>query len=401
MFGSAGEGGVKLLTFGTLYPDRSRPRHGIFVETRLRQLLAQGDMEAVVVAPVPWFPFDHPVFGEYASYARVPAHEVRHGVAVHHPRYPMIPKLGMTLAPWLMALAVLPKLRRIVRDGYDFDAIDAHYFYPDGVAATLLGRWLGKPVVITARGTDVNLIPRYHLPRRMIQWAARHCAAIVTVSHALRDTLLALGADGERTVALRNGIDLNMFQPIDRRVAREHIGVSGPMLLSVGHLIEGKGHHVAIRALADLPGFQLQIIGEGPMRMELAQLAHRYGVASRVRFEATLSQDLLSYYYSAADALVLASSREGMPNVVLEALACGTPVVATAVGGVPEILTTSAAGVLMSDYSPESLALGIRQLLSDYPERIATRRYAEHFGWAETAEGLRRLFARVAAEPAA
>ena len=119
---------------------------------------------------MPWFPSRAARFGEYAGYARIPARDVRHGIAIDYPRYPVIPKVGMSLAPVLMALAVLPRLRAIIADGYDFDAIDAHYVYPDGVAAAWLGRQLGKPVVITARGSDLNVLPQYPLPRRMIRW---------------------------------------------------------------------------------------------------------------------------------------------------------------------------------------------------------------------------------------
>src|SRR5688572_15378770 len=125
---------MKLLTFSTLYPNAARPIHGIFVETRLRELLASGQVESKVVAPVPWFPIRHAAFGDYARHASVPAEERRHGVEVLHPRYPLIPKLGMTAAPLLLAQAMKPTIRKLLQR-YDFDAIDAHYLYPDGVAA--------------------------------------------------------------------------------------------------------------------------------------------------------------------------------------------------------------------------------------------------------------------------
>ncbi|MBW8066835.1 MAG: glycosyltransferase family 4 protein, partial [Ferrovum sp.] len=155
---------MRLLTFSSLYPNATKPHHGIFVETRLRQLLDTQPVEARVMAPVPWFPFTHERFGDYARQARVPQREVRRGISIEHPRYPLIPKFGMNLAPWGMALACLPLLRAQIRHGQDFDLIDAHYFYPDGVAATLLGRWLKKPVLITARGSDLNLLPDYPIP---------------------------------------------------------------------------------------------------------------------------------------------------------------------------------------------------------------------------------------------
>ena len=176
---------LRLLTFSTLYPNAVQHRHGIFVEQRLRQLLRSGAgnnaVETKVVAPVPWFPLPQRRFGRYGEYARVPADEYRHGIDVYHPRYPVIPRIGMHLAPGLLAAAVKPTLRRLRQRGFDFQLIDAHYFYPDGVAAVALGRQLGVPVTVTARGSDLNLIADFPLPRRMIRWAAAHSAGLITV----------------------------------------------------------------------------------------------------------------------------------------------------------------------------------------------------------------------------
>ena len=150
------------------------PNFGVFVENRLRHLLATGEVEARVVAPVPWFPSRHPRFGGYARWASVPFAETRDGIEVSHPRYPLPPKLGMLPHPFLMAAGTLATVLRLRRTGFAFDLIDAHYFYPDGVAALLLGAWLDRPVAITARGTDLNLYPqRFPLVRRMIAWAAK------------------------------------------------------------------------------------------------------------------------------------------------------------------------------------------------------------------------------------
>ncbi|WP_419880058.1 glycosyltransferase, partial [Hydrogenophaga borbori] len=159
---------MKVLLFSSLFPSGVRPIHGIFVETRLRELVKSGEVQAKVVAPVPWFPSTAKRFGEYAQFAATPRREERNGLEVFHPRYLLLPKVGMNLAPWAMALAALPLLRRLQREGFDFDLIDAHYYYPDGVAAGLLAKWLGKPFVVTARGTDLNLIPQYAYPRRLI-----------------------------------------------------------------------------------------------------------------------------------------------------------------------------------------------------------------------------------------
>src|SRR5436309_9492989 len=172
---------MRTLTFATLYPNLSQRRHGIFVEQRLRHLVASGAVESRVVAPVPWFPSARRCFGRYGVYARVPRREVRHGIEILHPRYPVIPKVGMSAAPFLLAAAARGAVAELVAGGFDFDLIDAHYLYPDGVAAILLGRWLGKPVVLSALGDDVITLPLYALPRRMILWAVAGSAGVLPV----------------------------------------------------------------------------------------------------------------------------------------------------------------------------------------------------------------------------
>jgi glycosyltransferase involved in cell wall biosynthesis len=387
---------MKVLTFTTLYPNAARPAHGIFVETRLRQLLASGQVESTVVAPVPWFPFTHSAFGAYATQARAPRAETRNEIEVLHPRFPALPKIGMTLAPLLLYRAVLSLVERLRRER-GFDLIDAHYFYPDGVAAAMLGRRLGVPVVITARGTDVNLIAQRRFPRRMIRWAARQAAAVVAVSGALKDKLSALGVERERIHVLRNGVDLELFHPEGRDEVRADLDLRRPTLLSVGNLLAFKGHGVVIEALSLLQEYELVIAGDGPDRAAFEALARECGVSGRVRFVGSLSQQDLRRYYCAADALVLASSREGWPNVLLEAMACGTPVIATEVGGVPEIVTSRNGGTVVKERSAPALARAVRELLAQPPERAATRRFAEQFGWGATTRGQLQLFRQVLA----
>lgn len=387
---------MKVLTFSTLYPSAARPIHGIFVETRLRELLKSGEVDARVVAPVPWFPFRHGGFGVYAQHANAPSREQRNGIEVLHPRYIAIPKVGMTPAPWLLAQAVKPVLATLL-SRFDFDCIDAHYLYPDGVAAAILGRHFRKPVVITARGSDVTQIPSYRLPRAMIRWAARRAAGLITVSRALKEGLVALGVADHRVTVLRNGVDLERFQPLAREAARAELGLRRTTLLSVGHLIPRKAHDLTIRALELLPESDLLIVGDGPERASLAALAAQLGLSARVRFVAPRLQDELPRYYSAADALVLASSREGWANVLLEAMACGTPVVASDVGGAAELVTTPAAGVLFDRREPAALARAIRQVIDGGRDRANTRRHAEQFSWSATTRGQLEMFRSVLA----
>lgn len=386
---------MKILTFSTLYPNGARPGLGVFVETRLRQLLESRRVEARVVAPVPWFPSANARFGRYAAFARAPREETRYGIEVMHPRYLSVPGIGMSAAPYLLAAGARPLMQSMLRRGYDFDIIDAHYFYPDGVAAAMLGKKLGKPVVITARGTDINLLPQYALPRRMILWAAKCAAALVTVSSALKTALTQLGVDAGKITVLRNGVDTRLFNPADRALQRARLGLSGTVLLMVGNLVPLKEHALVLRALAEFPDACLLIIGEGGEERNLKTLAAALRIQDRVRFLGAMPQDQLPAFYAAADALVLASSREGWPNVLLEAMACGTPVVSTAVGGTPEIVAAPEAGVLMTGRSASAVVEALQRLLRNYPDRGLTRRYAERFSWDDTTRGQLALFDRI------
>lgn len=391
---------LRILTFSTLFPSSVRPTHGIFVETRLRELLKSGRVEARVVAPVPWFPSTDPRWGDYAKFAATPAREQRNGLDVLHPRYLLAPKVGMTSAPLTLALGARAAVQRVLDEGFDFDLIDAHYYYPDGVAAALLARWFGKPLTITARGTDLNLIPQHALPRRMIEWAARRAAGSIGVCAALMDVLRGWGHDPARLHTLRNGVDLERFRPLPPLAMRAELGVEGdPLLLSVGHLIERKGHHIAIEALALLarqrPGARLVIIGEGQERAALTALATRLGVADKVRLTGALPNTELLKWYSAADVLLLCSSREGWANVLLESMACGTPVVATDIWGTPEVVARPEAGRLVAKRTGAGFAAGIEALLAAGVDRAATRRYAEGFSWQATTDGQLHLFSAI------
>ncbi len=386
---------LKILTFSTLFPNAVQPAHGVFVENRLRHLIAGGNVEAHVVAPVPWFPFKSNWFGHYADFAKVPRIEQRHGLTIHHPRYPLIPKVGTNIAPTCMYSFVKPFVAKLMRQGLEFDLIDSHYFYPDGVAAVRMARAFDKPVTITARGTDLNLLPQYPVPRRQIVWAATHAQGLITVCQALKDELIALDIPDDKIRVLRNGVDLEMFQPADRDSARETLGLTGRTLLSVGLLIERKGHDLIVSALRHLPDTTLLIAGDGPERASLEKLAADEGVAGRVRFLGRVGHASLRDVYGAVDALVLASSREGWANVLLEAMACGTPVVASNVWGTPEIVADPVAGVLMANRTPNDLADAVEALFTTLPDRDATRRYAEQFSWDATTNGQETLFAEI------
>jgi glycosyltransferase involved in cell wall biosynthesis len=377
---------ISLLTVTNLYPSEARPRHGIFVEQRLRRLVETGHVRACVIAPVPHRP------GE-------PDHiepAVRHGIPVRYCPFAVVRGLTTPFHPVLMARAARRALATLRETDRDFDLVDGQFLYPDGVAAARLARALGKPLVLTARGSDVNVALRERLAGRSIRWAASRAAAIVAVSADLRERMVERGLPAGKIAVLRNGVDLDLFKPGDRTRLRADLGFDGPTLLAVGNLVPEKGYDLALEGLARLPGATLVVLGRGPEEPRLRSYADALGLSGRVRWLAPVPQEQLARHYAAADLTVLASTREGMPNVLLESLACGTPVVATAVGGAPEVVTDPVAGRLLCTRSAEDLASACRALLDSPPPRDAVRAHGERFGWQEPIAAQLALYQRVA-----
>lgn len=388
--------GLRVLTFTSLFPSVARPRHGIFVETRLRHLVRDAGIDARVVAPVPWFPFRSSAFGTYARYAATPRRTTRDsGLEVSHPRYLMLPRMGVAFQPDSMARAAARDVAEWQRAGWQPDIVDAHYFYPDGVAAALLAARLGVPLVITARGTDVNVLGRLPGPARRILWAARQAAAVIAVSTRLKQALVEIGVEESKVVVVRNGVDADLFCPQDQVAARERLGLPpGRLAACVGNLVPEKGFALAIEALRGLDGFNLVIVGDGPSREDLFQLARRLGVEQRVRFVSAMPQQQLRDLYSSADVLLLTSTREGWPNVVLESLACGTPVVALDVGAVGEMITSPQVGRIVTTRDATQLASAVRDAIGSAgsPEQIHD--HAATFDWASVSRAQIEVMAR-------
>lgn len=388
----------RVLTFSSLYPSVARPRHGVFVETRLLNLIRDCPVDSRVIAPVPWFPFSGQRFGRYGQFAATPRSASRNGVPTTHPRYLMLPKLGVSFQPDAMARAVLGDIAALGRAGWVPEVIDSHYLYPDGVAAAIVARELGLPFVMTARGTDVNVLARLPGPGARILWAARQAAAVITVSSRLADSLRECGVEESKLTVLRNGVDIEVFRPIDPARARLRLALpAGRIAACVGNLVAEKGQALAIKMLVKLTELSLVIVGEGPLRAELAELSRTLGVEGRVRFLPNMAQRELADLYSAVDLLLVTSVREGWPNVVLEALACGTPVVALDVGAVREMLTEPRVGRIVASRDPEALARGVVELLQAPADRECIRRHAAAFDWRSVSLGQWAVFDRAVA----
>jgi len=388
---------IRVTLFSSLFPHEGEPTLGVFVENRLRKLLEYENIEVTVIAPVPWFPFKSRFFGAYGRAARAAKFEKRHGVSIYHPRYLVIPKFGMRLTPRFMYRAALKCFRTLTAKGEDFHLIDAHYLYPDGVVAAQLGAVLNRPVVMTARGSDVTQIGLLQGPRQDICAALGKVAHTITVSENLRRDLISMGGRAAKITTLRNGVDLDIFREQNRQAVRKRWG-GDQILLFAGWLIPRKRVDLVLDVTSRIPGLHTVIVGDGPLRSSLEGQMRKLKIADRVSFIGQISPAQMPEIYSGADILLLPSDREGWANVLLEAMACGTPVVTRAIGGAPELMTDKAAGILVDSADAEALANAVRALLADLPNRDDTRAFAERFDWRETSHGQKKIFEKAIAD---
>ena len=356
-------------------------------------------VELKVVAPVPYFP-PLGIFKKWYIFSQIPPYEIQDGLEVFHPRYLVTPKIGMFFYGLSMFLGSLPIARRIHKT-FPFDLIDSHYVYPDGLAAVLLGKVFKCPVVVSARGTDINLYPKLPAIKRLIQYTLRHAAHVISVCADLKQIMLHLGAPDDKITVIPNGIDNDKFFRLDQKLCRQKIGISGEqkVLLSVGSLIERKGHHILIDSIRLLAGqnrldFKTYIVGAGEWERRLAAQIDQAGLRDRIFLVGQVLNDDLIYWYNAADLFFLGSSREGWPNVVSEALACGIPVVATSANGVPEIITSDEYGLIV-ERNAEAFAKGLLEAFSRDWDYDKIYEYGQRRTWETVAHEVYDVFTKV------
>jgi len=397
----------RVVVFTTLFPHPGQPTMGLFIRERMFRVAEH--LPVIVVAPVPWFPLQG-LIRKWKPHFRpdAPRIEQQAGIEVLHPRFFSVPGGLKWLDGIFMALACLPTMLRVKR-AFAFNLIDAHFAYPDGYAATLLGRWLRIPVTITLRGTEVPLSRDTRLSRRMLK-AVTDAARVFSVSNSLRRHLGELGADIGKIRVVGNGVDLAKFSPIAKSIARQRLGLpdGAPVLISVGALVERKGIHRVLEVLPRLqsafPGLRYLVVGgaspEGDWSDRLRRQVIATGLESCVTFLGKLRPEDLSSPLSAADVFILATSNEGWANVFLEAMACGLPVVTTDVGGNREVVSRPELGIVVPFGDGDALYRALISALNKSWDRSVIMAYARDNAWDRRVRILVEEFATLAAKAA-
>jgi|SRR5579859_813403 len=389
---------LRVLTFTSLFPNAALPNLGVFIYQRMAAFAARTGNSVEVIAPIPWAPKRFSG-SRRTIFQRVPAVEMIGGVRVHHPRYALVPKLSMPWHAWLMYRGSIGLAKRL-HANHPFNCIDGHFVYPDGKAALLVGDVLDIPVVVSARGSDINLFPSLPLIRPQIRRTLLRAAGRIAVCEALKAKMLEIAGEDCSVRVISNGVDPGRFYQSDRAAARRQLGLPdvNRIIICVAALQPVKGHDLLFRALQRLtrfwPNVQLYLLGEGSLRPKLEELARFLGLSGQIHFAGACPNDQLHHWYSAADVSCLTSSREGWPNVVLESLACGTPVVATRVWGTPEILKYPDLGVLV-EQDVDSIATGLEQALARVWDREQLIQYARSRDWGTVGQEVESYFREV------
>lgn len=390
---------LKVLLVSNIFPNSSENERGIFTYHIAKALSNRCHLQ--VVAPLPWVP---PHFKsnrpEKYPYSRVPIVEETAGITVYHPRYVALPGPMSFVHPMFLFWPLFRLIKRLDRR-MPFDVINAHWLFPDGVAAAWVGRLLKKPTVLTALGCDLNHYPNLPFRKRMICGALQNADAVTVKGGSLKEKALDLGISGHKIHIIPNGIDRRRFRVMDRGLARRRLTLSkdGPFVLTVGSLDEVKGTRFLIGALKkmverrELVPFLL-VVGDGPLKPLLEQQARDYGIADRIRFLGERPHHEVPLWMNAADVFCLPSIREGRPNVLLEAFSCGVPVVASCVGSVPKMVNERN-GRLALTGSHESFKTQILACLNKEWDRNAICDSVKTSTWEQCADDYAQIYRKV------
>jgi glycosyltransferase involved in cell wall biosynthesis len=387
---------MRILALTNLYPNPIQPHRASFNRHQFRLLGERHPMR--VIAPTLWL--DELEIARKQR-LRMPHDRtvVNDGIVVDHPRYWYTPKVMRGLYGRFYLQSVKATFRRVATE-FKPDIVFAPWAYPDGWAAARLAHGLGLPVVIQVHGSDIRQLDTFAARADGTRQALMAADGVITVSEDLARRVVALGAAPEAVCTIVDGVDRTVFHPGDRAHARQLLGLDPGTrhLLFVGNLVPVKGLDVLLQACARLEGavrqpWRLHLVGDGRSRQALEALAQSLGLAGRVSFHGSIAHDRLPDWFRAADLFVLPSRSEGIPNVLLEASACGTPYVASAVGGIPEIAALGAS-VLVPPEDPQALAQAIAGALLHAPPPPTSTPRDRHEAAADVAAFLARVHQR-------
>lgn len=379
---------MNILVISSLYPNAAEPHKGIFVRQQVEALARIARVK--VIAPLPWVP-PLPGLGKRYAHAHLSGKETAGETEIFHPRYAVIPGIARSLYGRLYFFGIV-KTASAMRKDFDFDVVLAYYAYPDGYGASLLASLHKKPLCIVALGSDIKVFTKGFLRRRLTARALRRAHAVVAVSHDLAERMADLGVSREKITPLINGVDTSLFYPRDMREARRQLDLPQDerIVLFVGNLEHVKGIMYLLEAAVALretekDSFLLALVGEGTARGEIESFIDKHGLQNHIKLFGRRTHREIPLWMNSCDIFCLPSISEGCPNVVLEALACARPVVASAVGGIPELIESDKNGCLVPAGDAPALTRALQHTLEKQWDSVFLNRGAARFTWKENA----------------
>lgn len=380
---------LRVLIVTNLFADPFNASRATFNQQQFARLAKQLDLKVMV--PVSWLE----IVRQPLAYRRLKREALERWPFADYVPFWYIPRVGRRLhAVFLFVSLMLQRLPTLLWGRWD--CLFGSWGYPDAVAVAAIARLTGRPMIAKVHGSDVNVFTQEPARRRQICWALGRSAHVVAVSQALATRLEELGVDGRRIAVLYNGVDPSRFYPVPQPQARRELGYAEEdrIILFVGNVQASKGCMELVQAFAKLrqrvPRLKLVFVGAGPQQKALASECSTLGMAGDVTFAGRLAHDQIVRWFGAADVFCLPSHAEGVPNVVLEAMACGTPVVATRVGGIPEVLPAYA-GVMVPPKNVDALDEALFTALHSTWDRPRIAGHARTFDWDTNVSRLRSL----------
>ena len=374
---------MKILIITNLFPNSQESTRGIF---NFQQFKALREQEVVikVVAPIPWHHF-----------SKMPFRETIDGFDVYHPRYFIIPKITRALYGLFFFISIFKTVKRLC-DEFKPDAILATWAYPDAIGSFLCVKILKKPFFVKVHGSDINLYVKHPLRRAQITYALSRSSKVIAVSSALKQRLVEICVPAEKIAVIPNGVDMDLFKPLDQIECRKKLGLplDKKIILYVGNFAQVKGVDILVDAFGELTRLRndilLVLVGAGSLDKMLCEKVKTLGIEQNIIFAGRTPHDSIRYYMNACDVFCLPSRDEGCPNVVLEAMACGKPVVGSDVGGIPELITSTELGILTKPSDSESLSCALKEAINKQWDSVTIRNSIAKFNWEESALMLKK-----------
>jgi glycosyltransferase involved in cell wall biosynthesis len=370
-----------ILVVTNLYPYPWEPNRAAFNRQQFETLAEISNVNVIVL--VPWR-------SALGNFAKLKATTIKN-VGIDYCVYFYLPKIGRSIYPLFILPSLLTRFWKIKK--FKADCMLLSWAFPDAIAGGLLAKLLGIPTVVKVHGSDINVHAQMRAKRVQIKWAMDQAKAVIAVSQDLKNKIVQMGVSSNKVHLLYNGIDKSLFYPLEKAVARElcAIDINRQVIVFIGNLKVSKGCNLLLEAFAlltrKISAVDLYYIGAGDQMDTLQRKVGEYGLDASVHLLGSLPHKALPPWMNASDVLALPSMNEGVPNVILEAQACGTPVVATSVGGIPEIVSAEN-GILIEYGDEQKLCNALIEALNKNWDRLKISNNVNTLSWAENSAKL-------------